>query len=136
MARRCRSASPPVTISPPTATTQTFTIGGLQTATTPTGAYVLTVNGAGIQDLAGNTVASSQSVNFTVVTTLDTGPQVVSVQRFGFHAQPTSIVITFNQDLNPTSASNVNAYEIIAPGHDRQPGTADDVMRAHRLGDL
>ena len=123
----------PVTLDPAVVTitttdNKTFHVGGLTTYTTPIGAYVLTVNGAGIMDIAGNAVSNNQTLSFSVVTTLDSGPQVVSVQRFGFHAQPTSIVITFNQDLNPTSASNVNAYEIWAPGHDRQPGTADDVM--------
>ena len=78
-------------------------------------------------DLAGNQVQNNVTANFTVVTTLDSGPQVISVQRYGFHAQPTSIVITFNQDMNPTTTSNVNAYQILAPGPDRVPGTADDV---------
>jgi len=108
-----------VTLGPEVTVTQVdathFTVGGLASATTPTGSYVLTVNGAGITDLAGNAATGSQSVDFTVQSA-DTGPQVVSVQRFGFHAQPTSVVITFNQDLNPTSASNPNAYEILAPG--------------------
>ena len=121
-------ASPPVTITPTDSTNTTFTIGGLQNATTPTGTYVLTVNGAGIQDPVGNPVNNSQTLSFNVVTTLASGPQVVTVQRFGFHVQPTSIVIAFTQGLNPTSASNVNAYEVFSPGKDGQPGTADDVM--------
>ena len=75
-----------------------FIVGGLAAATTPTGAYVLTVNAAGIQDIAGNTGVGSQSVMFTVQSSVtDTGPQVMTVQRFGFHTQPTSVVITFNQ---------------------------------------
>jgi hypothetical protein len=106
----------------------TFHVGGLSTYTTPVGSYALTVNGAGITDLAGNAVSNSQTVSFSVVTSLGGGPQVVSVQRFGFHDQPTSIVITFNEDLNPTSASNLNAYQIFAPGPGNQPGTANGVM--------
>ena len=46
------------------------------------------------------------------------GPQVTSVQRFGFHAQPTSLVINFNGPLDPAPAQKVSNYVIIAPnGH-------------------
>jgi hypothetical protein len=38
------------------------------------------------------------------------------------------LVITFNEALNAASASNTNAYQVIAPGPDRQPGTGDDIV--------
>ena len=44
----------------------TFRIAGLQGVTTTPGAYVLTVNGAGIQDLAGNAATGTQTASFTV----------------------------------------------------------------------
>ena len=40
------------------------------------------------------------------------GPTVVLVQRFGFHAQPTSLVISFSQPLDPVRAENINAYHL------------------------
>jgi hypothetical protein len=43
------------------------------------------------------------------------GPIVLSVQRFGIHAQPTTLVIMFNEQLNPTSATNPNNYRIVGP---------------------
>jgi hypothetical protein len=37
-------------------------------------------------------------------------PTVASLVRFGFHAQQTSLVLTFSTALNATSAQNVNNY--------------------------
>jgi hypothetical protein len=44
------------------------------------------------------------------------GPQVTGVQRFGIHAQPTFIVITFNSTLDPVPAENPANYVIVGPG--------------------
>ena len=41
------------------------------------------------------------------------GPTVVSLVRFGFHMQPTTLVLTFSTALDPTSAQNVNNYQIM-----------------------
>jgi hypothetical protein len=41
---------------------------------------------------------------------------VGSVQRFGFHAQPTSLVLTFNGSLDPVRAETASNYQIIGPG--------------------
>ncbi|GAC1467843.1 MAG: hypothetical protein NVSMB9_09900 [Isosphaeraceae bacterium] len=38
------------------------------------------------------------------------GPRVVSVRRFGFHARPTSLVVTFNRALLPARAINAGNY--------------------------
>ena len=50
----------------------------------------------------------------TVVTPVD-GPHVTNVQRFGFHAQPTILVLQFNEALDPTRAQNVANYQIVGP---------------------
>jgi uncharacterized membrane protein len=55
-----------------------------------------------------------------VVTTGD-GPTVTNVQRFGYHAMPTSLVLTFSEPLDPARAQNVNNYQIVnlgGPGRD------------------
>jgi hypothetical protein len=44
------------------------------------------------------------------------GPVVTSVQRFGFHAQPTYLVIYFNGPLAPSPAQNTSNYQIVGPG--------------------
>jgi diphthamide synthase (EF-2-diphthine--ammonia ligase) len=47
------------------------------------------------------------------------GPQVTSVLRYGFHAQPTYLLIGFDGPLDSTSAQNPSNYHIIAPGGHR-----------------
>jgi Bacterial Ig-like domain (group 3)/Beta-propeller repeat len=46
------------------------------------------------------------------------GPRLTGVQRFGFHAMPTTVVLTFDQPLDPGSAEDVWNYVILDPiGH-------------------
>ncbi len=40
-------------------------------------------------------------------------PAVVALQRFGFHSQPTSLVIIFSAALAPTRAQNVAEYQLV-----------------------
>jgi virginiamycin B lyase len=44
------------------------------------------------------------------------GPIVTLVQRFGFHAQPTSFVLTFDDLLDPATAQDLSNYQIVALG--------------------
>jgi hypothetical protein len=44
------------------------------------------------------------------------GPQVTSVARYGYHIQPTYILIYFNGPLAPSPAENLANYRIIGPG--------------------
>jgi large repetitive protein len=62
----------------------------------------------------GNFSASESSL---VIST--DGPQVTSVLRYGFHAQPTYLLIGFDGPLDSTSAQNPSNYHIIAPGGHR-----------------
>ena len=39
-------------------------------------------------------------------------PTVTNLQRFGFHAQPTMLVLTFSEGLNPMPAENVANYTV------------------------
>ncbi len=41
------------------------------------------------------------------------GPQVVKVQRYGYHAMPTTLVLTFDQALDPATAEDVHNYRIV-----------------------
>jgi uncharacterized repeat protein (TIGR01451 family) len=47
-----------------------------------------------------------------------TPPTVTSLQRFGFHAQPTAFVLTFSSALDPTLAQDLQNYDLrpIGPG--------------------
>jgi uncharacterized repeat protein (TIGR01451 family) len=54
------------------------------------------------------------------------GPAVVSLQRFGFHARPTRIVLSFSTLLDPIPAGRLGNYRLAAPGRDQLFGTRDD----------
>jgi hypothetical protein len=71
--------------------------------------------GTGVVDMTvttpNGTSATSPADQFTF--TAVAAPTVVSVQRFGFHMQQTSLVLTFSSALAPGPAENVNNYEIM-----------------------
>jgi parallel beta-helix repeat protein len=79
---------------------------------TPTsaGTFAFTVTAT---DSLGVTASLPLSI---VVTTASQGaaPTVQNLQRFGFHAQPTTFVLTFSTPLDPTSAQNVANYRLNA----------------------
>jgi hypothetical protein len=90
--------------------------GGVATFSTSTlavGSHSITTTYGGDTNDAGspsNTV--TQVVNALVVD----GPRISRVQRFGFHAQPTTLVLQFNESLDPTRAQDVANYAIVADG--------------------
>ncbi len=49
------------------------------------------------------------------------GPAVTGVLRYGIHFQPTTIVVAFDEPLDPISATNPNSYIIIDPHGHRVP---------------
>jgi hypothetical protein len=53
-------------------------------------------------------ISTADQFIFTAVS-----PTVASLVRFGFHAQQTSLVLTFSTALNATPAQNVNNYQIM-----------------------
>jgi hypothetical protein len=53
----------------------------------------------------------------------DNGPIVVSLKRFGIHAQPTTLVLTFDHPLDPTRAQDLGNYRLVSP-HGRPIGIA------------
>ena len=80
-----------VTIAPTNGGTGTGTTGS-GTGTTGAGG-VTTGTGTGITD----------------------GPEVIKVLRYGYHWMPTTLVLTFNQALDPSTADDSNDYRIIGP---------------------
>ncbi len=72
--------------------------------------------GTGVADVTvttpGGTSATSTADQFTYVA----GPTVVSIQRYGFHMQPTSVVLAFSSALDATLAQNVSNYHIVTLG--------------------
>ena len=67
---------------------------------------------------------------FTVVAPIVGGPQVTSLRRYGYHAQPTFLTLTFDARWTSPRRQNVNNYQVVSAGRDRRFGTADDVVMA------
>jgi hypothetical protein len=77
------------------------------TADSPAGSGTV---GVTVTTPRGTSAVSSASM-FTF--TGAAAPTVVSLARFGFHMQPTSLVLTFSAALDPTRAQNVNNYQLM-----------------------
>jgi virginiamycin B lyase len=100
----------------------TFTIGTLAAGSsasfavivTPTGAGMLTNAAAASMDQTDPTPAdNSITLPTNVIPVSVDGPTVTQVQRFGIHAQPTSLVLTFDEPLDPARAQDVRNYQIV-----------------------
>jgi uncharacterized repeat protein (TIGR01451 family) len=98
----------------------TFDVGNLAAGANFTVTIVVTPeeaitlkNQAGV---SGNeTDATPADNSLTQITKVRaSGPVVNGVQRFGFHAHPTTIVLTFNTGLDPARAERPGNYEIVA----------------------
>jgi hypothetical protein len=74
-------------------------------ATTTAGTYSFTVK-------ATDSSGASVSQNAMIVVSQAVAPTVSNLQRFGFHAQPTTFVLTFSTALDPVSAQDVANYRL------------------------
>jgi type VI secretion system secreted protein VgrG len=68
---------------------------------------------------------NSQTVTTNVLAQVP--PTVVGLQRFGFHAQPTILVVSFSLPLDPAAAQNVGNYRIVTLGGPGRGGS----LRGH-----
>ncbi len=89
--------------------------------------------GSGLVDVTvvtpAGTSAATAADRFTY-TQVAAAPAVVSVERFGFHMHPTTLVLTFNVPLDPARAQDVNNYQIVAmAGGERDAVVAGHVTR-------
>lgn len=65
-----------------------------------------------------STLSSTDSPTSTSTPTSTSGPHVKKVQRYGYHMMPTTVVLTFNQALDPSTAEDVHNYRIVGrDGH-------------------
>jgi hypothetical protein len=67
---------------------------------------------------SGNAVYApsvSDVANITVLSAEVNGPTVAKVQRYGYHHQATSVVISFNDALDPASAQTLSNYSLVGP---------------------
>lgn len=77
------------------------------------GTHVITAFYGGDSNYIGS---MSNSVSVVVNQATGDGPGVLLVQRFGFHAMPTTLVVSFDKALDPASAQDVRNYIIVGPG--------------------
>ena len=82
------------------------------------GTYNFTVLGSG---------SGFQSVmNYQMLIQSVAAPVVTKLVRYGYHAQPTTLVASFSQTLDASAASNVGNYLLTSAGVDGRFGTRDD----------
>jgi uncharacterized repeat protein (TIGR01451 family) len=115
----------------PTNGVLTFQVGNLGAGATATFTIVVTPTVAG-RLLNQATVSMSQNdptpADNSIALHTDVtqpaggdGPTVTLVQRFGIHHQPTTLVLTFDEPLDPQGAQNVDNYRIVQLGQDPRP---------------
>ncbi len=104
------------------ATGMTVVNGTTITADSPAGSGAVDVTVV----TPGGTSAATAADRFTY-TQVAAAPAVVSVERFGFHMHPTTLVLTFNVPLNPARAQDANNYQIVAMAG----GEKDAVVAGH-----
>jgi Bacterial Ig-like domain (group 3)/Right handed beta helix region len=91
----------------------------------PAGSNVITANYSGDVMHAPSTSNSVAQVveRSSIVAPAVVAPAVVLLQRYGYHMQPTTLVLTFNTALDAASAENVHAYHIVAGSGRGRAGT-------------
>jgi Bacterial Ig-like domain (group 3)/Beta-propeller repeat len=110
-------------------------VATMTTSTLAAGKHTVTASYAGNDTFASsvsNTVTATVDVPSPapMPTTVATdGPLVMNFQRFGYHAQPTVLVLTFNKDLDPTTADNPANYKIVPLGPHGKFGPAIVIKR-------
>ena len=103
------------------------TAGGAQAVLTiaapGAGVHIITASYGGGPGLAAS---ASGPVALSVAALDVVGPIITSVERFGVHLQPTRLVLTFDEALDPAGATNLANFRLVGPGRDGRLGTRDD----------
>ncbi len=110
------------TVTPASTGTRSFTF---TTTTSEPATYPLIT--ATLTDNLGDTSAFSNGV--TIAPPPPGGPTVTSLQRYGYHLQPTLLVLSFSAPLDPARAQNVNNYQIVTLGGPGRGGS----LHGHRI---
>ena len=80
------------------------------------GTHTISATYSGDTSFAASALASPLVQTVKAVTPpAGDGPKVELVQRFGVHMQPTVLVVSFNEALDPASAVNLKNYKITDP---------------------
>ena len=89
------------------------------TVVSPSTITAVSPAGTGAVDVTVYTYGGGSLANAADVFTYTTdGPQVTSVVRYGYHSQPTYLIVYFNMELDPASAQLASNYTVVGPnGH-------------------
>jgi hypothetical protein len=88
----------------------------LSIASLAAGKHTINAAYSGDSSFATSSVASPLVQMVSAVTApVGDGPTIENVQRFGVHMQPTVLVVSFNDPLDPISAVNLSNYRITDP---------------------
>lgn len=68
-----------------------------------------------IRSLTDGSIVSTSTATLSAATSVQTAPRVLQVERFGYHARPTTLVITFDRALDAASAANPANYILKGP---------------------
>ena len=85
------------------------------------GSVVLTSGRASIHNNFGEILAPSSNI---------CPLYVVNVQRFGVHLQPTLVVLSFDQPLDPATVQTLANYKITGPSDSKNPGAVIPIESA------
>jgi hypothetical protein len=99
-------------------TTESLQENGQATLTVPSlsaGAHTITAVYGGDATHAPSTTAIADIVIVAPSPNSEHGPSVTSLARYGFHAQPTYLVIFFDGSLDPSLAQRASNYKVVGP---------------------
>jgi virginiamycin B lyase len=82
----------------------------------PPGDHVITAVYNGNATIPAST---SNAVPLVVVPAPGDGPVVTNLVRLGYHSRATTLVLSFDQALDPASAEGIGNYRIVGPGNRR-----------------
>jgi len=83
----------------------------LQTDLSAVGMGTVTVE---VQSLTKPAITATPAASVLASSSVGTdGPHVTQLQRYGYHSMPTTLVLTFDQALDPTTAQDAKDYRII-----------------------
>jgi uncharacterized repeat protein (TIGR01451 family) len=117
----------------------TFEIGNLAAGASATVTIVVKATAVGpLRDQAHVTMSQNDPTPddnaITLATAVSsppssTGPVVTGVHRLGIHARPTTLVLSFNEPLDPPTAQNAGNYQIVSMGRTGFRSGPDPLIR-------
>jgi uncharacterized repeat protein (TIGR01451 family) len=93
-----------------------FNVVVMVSGVTPSGTSIINTASVTATTADPNLGNNTATVTTTVVAPVLPSPAVVNVQRFGFHEQPTVLVVTFSMPLDSARALNAANYRIVTLG--------------------